>query len=99
MVSPKKLSQHSTISKWVRCSHVPEPACRSPAPGQWSTEDEAVKWNRKLLAEHHLLVLPGVNPPEPVLSTPADSLTLPGHKALSTTARHLPGPAEDLFLQ
>jgi len=51
VVSPKKLSQRGTISRQVRCSRGPEPACSSPAPGQWSTEDEAVKQGIKLLVE------------------------------------------------
>lgn len=51
VVSPKKLSQCDTVSRQVRCLRVPEPACSSPAPGQWSMEDEAVKQGIKLLAE------------------------------------------------
>lgn len=60
VVSPKKLSQCSTISRQVRCSHLSELACSSPAPGQRSTEDKAVKQGVRLSSPP--LVPPGIPP-------------------------------------
>lgn len=64
VVSPKKISWHSSISciRQVRCLHVPVPPCSSPAPAYWSMGDKAVKMSIHCLLSKIPLFPPSMPP-------------------------------------